>query len=122
MLSQRGPDLQGQHTVKFPAAEIEFRGYVLWQQGDVPCSQPVVKNNHVMLLNGDIYNKLGNPLLSDTQWLFEQLTMIDQSEVNVFCDSVLRTYITILNLNMYRTITRSSICSAWSKVRTVWFI
>lgn len=84
MLTERGPDLQGQHNVTFAAAELEFRGHVLWQQGTVPCQQPVVRGNQVLLLNGDIYNKVGNPWTSDTQWLFDQLTtIIDFSEAGV---------------------------------------
>lgn len=83
MLRQRGPDYQGQHTVSSEAAELEFRGNVLWQQGDTACKQPVVNDKHVMLLNGDIYNRPANSIsLSDTKWMFNQLILFDKVEVN----------------------------------------
>lgn len=87
LLGQRGPDLQGQHTVRFPGeAELEFRGHVLWQQGDAPCLQPIVEGKHVMLLNGDIYNKPFNPAVSDTQWLFDQLTKFNHHSKVIYSD------------------------------------
>lgn len=106
MLSQRGPDLQGQHTVTFPnVAQLDFRGHVLWQQGDVPCAQPIVRDEHVMLLNGDIYNKpISIPLISDTQWLFEQLSMFEKPLVSYFLNNEINAHI---HINVSRTTTCS---------------
>lgn len=81
MLSQRGPDLNGRHTVTLPSVELEFRAHVLWQQGLKPYPQPVVQGKSVMLLNGEIYHKSIHPLLSDTQWLSDQLNLFPRAEV-----------------------------------------
>lgn len=84
LLSNRGPDKSGNYLHRTSSYECHFSGHVLWQQGASPCSQPIVSanddNQHVLLLNGDIYTKRPNAtaLLSDTEWLMQKIVECQQ--------------------------------------------
>lgn len=48
-------------------------GFVLWQQGDILCRQPVTSSKHLLLMNGDIFTEREIKAQSDTEWLLEQI-------------------------------------------------
>lgn len=73
LLRNRGPDIDSSYVVQHEAFDIYLAGYVLWQQGDSPCQQPLVKQKYVLLMNGDIYSKRGAVDQSDTEWLLDSL-------------------------------------------------
>lgn len=86
MLTNRGPDKSDRHFVRTPSFDCSFSGHVLWQQGVNLCSQPILHEQHVLLLNGDIYTKRPNShIISDTQWLMEVVAECNQ----VFISSLL---------------------------------
>lgn len=73
LLLNRGPDTSSTHSVQHESALIHFAGFVLWQQGEAPCQQPLVNDRFVLLMNGDIYSKRDDTVRSDSQWLSEQI-------------------------------------------------
>lgn len=77
-LERRGPD---KHAI-WTENNIFFSGYVLWQQGFCPTSQPLISEKNILLLNGDIFNCDKNDEISDSIWLLEQLDLCD-SEFDV---------------------------------------
>lgn len=73
LLSNRGPNKSGQHSIATTNYNILFRGHVLWQQGSQPCNQPLVHGDHILLMNGDIYTDRTNQEISDTEFLMNQI-------------------------------------------------
>lgn len=77
LLRRRGPDRTGEHRLHVgPAKHLHFCGQVLWQQGALPCAQPLVSqcDGSVLLWNGDVFSERDNFQLSDTEWLLNELT------------------------------------------------
>lgn len=78
LLHNRGPDLKDKLIVD----NVLLAGNVLWQQGAAPQKQPLVKEDLVLLFNGDLYNlnEKKPPTQADSAWLLEQLINCKSSD------------------------------------------
>ncbi|KAH8276620.1 hypothetical protein KR026_006249 [Drosophila bipectinata] len=73
-MKKRGPDAHNEILLNHDAGLIFFAGFVLWQQGANLEKQPVVKNDFIILFNGDLYNIQKSVSMSDTTWLANRIS------------------------------------------------
>lgn len=60
-------------------------GFVLWQQGEKLCQQPITSSKHSLLINGDIFTEREIKEQSDTEWLLEQIdSCADEADLIAF--------------------------------------
>ncbi|KAH8272144.1 hypothetical protein KR018_002187, partial [Drosophila ironensis] len=79
-LENRGPDAHDELLLNHTAGNILFSGFVLWQQGDNVQTQPVCKNEFVILFNGDLFNIEKPVSMSDTSWLADKIGECNSDE------------------------------------------
>lgn len=53
---------------------------MLWQQGESLCQQPSINEQHILLLNGDIFSKRCDYSKSDTEWLLKRIGECEYNE------------------------------------------
>lgn len=73
LLKNRGPNDHLQVCLESETYHMVFAGFVLWQQGDSLCRQPVTSSKHLLLMNGDIFTEREIKAQSDTEWLLQQI-------------------------------------------------
>lgn len=83
MLSNRGPNAHTESTLQTEGFNIHFSGFVLWQQGVKLCKQPHQRKHHIVLINGDIFTKREDCLLSDTEWLVQRIDECNDDETKL---------------------------------------
>lgn len=76
----RGRDAHSNHIHQEDSFSIGLSGYVLWQQGNQPCEQPLVQDRYMLLMNGDVYSTRDNHEDSDTQWLIGRLNQCSSND------------------------------------------
>ncbi|XP_064555391.1 asparagine synthetase domain-containing protein CG17486 [Drosophila montana] len=78
LLHNRGPDVKDKLIVD----NVLLAGNVLWQQGAAPQKQPLVKEDLVLLFNGDLYNlnEKKPATEADSAWLLQQLIKCKSSD------------------------------------------
>lgn len=80
LLTNRGPNAHTEVTIETDQFNILFLGFVLWQQGTQICIQPHSFKQHILLINGDIFNKRDDYSVSDTEWLAQQIEKCNDNE------------------------------------------
>lgn len=83
LLRNRGPNAHTERTYQGDDFSIHFSGFVLWQQGAKLCIQPHSYKHHIVLINGDIFTKRDDNLLSDTEWLTRQIDKCNDDEAEL---------------------------------------
>ena len=81
LLKHRGPDAVKELCLEHLG--IIFAGHVLWQQGKSYSEQPIYKNEHYLLFNGDIYLERSDLSESDTEWLFDKIVKCQVQRLNL---------------------------------------
>lgn len=88
LLSNRGPNAHREMSINTEHFMIHFAGFVyyniLWQQGAKLCEQPFSHKHHILLINGDIFSKRDNKLLSDTEWLAQMIDDCSDNDAQLF--------------------------------------
>lgn len=77
LLTNRGKNAHNELTLQTDEFNIHFSGFVLWQQGAKICIQPHSYKHHIVLINGDIFTKRDDSLISDTEWLAQRIDECD---------------------------------------------
>lgn len=73
LLQNRGPNDNFQVCFDSETYRMVLAGFVLWQQGETLCRQPVTSSKYALLMNGDIFSAREIKEQSDTEWLLEQI-------------------------------------------------
>lgn len=75
LLRNRGPNDSHQICFEGETYCMVLAGFVLWQQGEKLCRQPITSSVHSLLMNGDIFTEREVKEQSDTEWLLEQIDL-----------------------------------------------
>ncbi|XP_039765135.1 asparagine synthetase domain-containing protein CG17486 isoform X2 [Pararge aegeria] len=80
-IKNRGPDcINSTELVINDVTSLYFCGSVLWMQGLNPTEQPVIKEQGILLFNGDIFDRTWDTKISDTEFIMEKLSKSQTAE------------------------------------------